>query len=266
MFEIACINKTCPAQNIKKFMNYLDKFGVKGVGESMVTKLVEAGLVKSFSNFYSLTVSEIKSAGLSLRMSLLTVAQIHMISNPEQEKNNTRLASITVRAINNKKVISLAKFIACLGIIGASKGTGIALATHFGDFSKILDATEDEFIAVPDIGSKTANNLAKYFASNLDEMKGLLKFVELELPKQGKFSGKTFVFTGAVNGGKERWKEAVEDLGAKVSGSVSKKTNYVIVGTDPGAKYDKAKTLVESGIKSVRIIEDFEEFKLLLED
>ncbi len=267
IFELVCTNnKECPAQNIKKFMNYLDKFGVKGIGESMVTKLVESSTVKSFADFYRLSVSNVRFIGISLRMSLLTIAQIHMVQDPEQEKDNRRLANRTIRAIKDKKVIPLAKFIACLGITGASQGTGRTLATHFGSFDKILLANQEEFITAPDVGSKTAASLANYFLLNINELKDLLQFIELDLPKQGKFSGKTFVFTGGLSGGKDLWKKEVEDLGAKVSGSVSKKTDYVIVGTDPGAKYDKAKSLVASGTGNVKIIEDFEEFKSLLEN
>lgn len=250
MYELHCEYKDCPSRNIKRYCNYLEKFGVKGVGEATVERLVEAGIIKNFCDFYNLSMNQLQASGETLRTALLTIARIHMVDAPEQIKDNQELARRTVDAIKKKKHISLSKFIACLGIPGASKGTGFSLALHFRDIDKIINATENDFASCADIGEKTAKALAEYLSLHKQDISGLLdNHLNIELPKTGRFTNQTFVFTGGQPEGKDYWKDLVEQEGGLVKGSVSVKTNYVIVGTDPGEKYDKAKELLASGTK-----------------
>ena len=253
MISLVCENHDeCPAQNVKLFLNYLEKFGVKGLGEATVEQIVEAGLVRKFSDFYTLTVTELRNAGRSIRESLLDIARIHMIDAPEQIKDNQELAKLTVDAIKRKKHISLSKFIACLGIPGASKGTGTALAMHFRDLKAILDACETDFASVADVGEKTAKTLCDYFHKHREDIETLMnEHLEIELPKSGRYTGKNFVFTGGQPEGKDYWKEAVEAEGGIVKGSVSKDIDYVIIGADAGSKAEKAQEMKAKGHKLI---------------
>lgn len=265
LMELQCTNEDCPARNVRQFLNYLQKFGVKGIGEAIVTILIEQGLISKFSDFYELKISVLRAAGRTIRESLLDVSRIHMVDAPEKVKDNHMLAQKSIDAINKKKSIPLAKFIAALGIAGASKGTGTALSSQFGDFDAILTASEDDFKNTPDIGVKTAKNLAAYFAEHGDDIKELiLKHIDIQIPTKGKYTGKSFVFTGSPGvEGKDYWKDLVEVEGGVVKSSVSKKTNFVIIGSDPGIKADKAKQLVTEG-HSIIIVETREELEKLL--
>ena len=261
LLELRCDNNDCAARNIKRFVHYLEKFGVKGIGEATITRWVEAGLVSKFSDFYELSVKKLVDEGETPRQSLLAVAAIHMVVNPEQVKDNKVLAAQVIDAMKRKKPVSLAKFISCLGIKGASRGTGTAISGHFGTFQAILDAKEDDFLQAPDVGDKTAKSLAEFFAEHKNDLIALTQnHIEIELPKQGLHTGKTFVFTGGQPEGKEYWKDAVESEGGVVKTSVSKTTDYVVVGADPGSKFDKAKQFASEG-HGIKIIEDHSELK-----
>ena len=183
-------------------------------------------------------------AGLSDREAVLALARIHRVTAADKEKDNAKLLAKAIKAASEKKMLPLGTLIAALGIPGASKGTGRELASHFGTIDKVMAATAADFQQVSNIGAKTASDLADYFSTNRTAMLDLLNYVEPEKPKTGKFSGMTFVLTGSPPQGKEFWEKMIEDEGGKTSGSVSRKTNVVIVGTDPGAKKDKAEELL----------------------
>lgn len=265
MFELSCTNKkTCPAQNVKTFVHYLQTIGCKGLAESVTEQLVHRGMIKRFADFYDLKISSLISIGLSGRMSLLTIARIHMVNDPEKIDDNILLAKITAEAADKPKKISFSTLIASFGIPGCSKGTGRELANAGFDINSLLTATEKDFEAVDNIGSKSAKNLAAFFEENRDDIQDLIKHIEIEMPQQGRFTGKAFVFTGGMPGGKDIWKEAVELEGGIIKSSVSKKTNIVVVGTDPGSKYDKAKDLLSKG-EPIEIMM-FNDFKKMVEN
>lgn len=263
MFDLSCANTTsCPAQNIKRFINYLQVTGVKGVGEEAMKPLVEEGKVKGLAELYEVTVTDLINLGLSKRESLLVVANIHLVPEPEKERDNRLLGIMTVQAIKSPKRMPLSKFIAGLGIPGAGKGTGGNLATHFLDIHPLLDANEEEIAKVEGIGGKTAKAIADFFQMHKSDIKKLLNYVSLDLPTTGRFTGKTFVFTGALPEGKDYWKDIVEAEGGIVKSSVSKKINYVIIGDAPGSKADKAHELKAEG-HDLEIL-DYNSFKILM--
>lgn len=248
LFDLICNNSDCPARSIRMFVHYLQTFGVKGIGEDVVGKLIEHGLVTKFSDLYELKVSDVLKVIGSLRTSLLSVARIHMVEQPESIKDNKTLAIQTTEAIKRKKRIPLAKFFASLGISGSGKTAGRELAAHFLGIEPILTASEDDLLKVDGVGPKAAKSICKYLDKHVDEVRDLCeKHIELELPKTGRFTNKTFVFTGAQPEGKEYWRDRVEKEGGRVSSSVSKKTDYVIIGSDPGQKADKARDLKSEG-------------------
>jgi DNA ligase (NAD+) len=254
--DLICENSNnCPAQNEGNLIHYLATFGVKGVAERDVTAGIKSGKLKNVSNFYELTLADFIKGGLSDRQATLAYARIHMIERADQEPDNAKLFAIASKAAKNKKSIPLAQLIACLGINGASKGTGRELAAHFGTIDNILNASLDDFLKVSNIGQTTAENLVTYFKENKDVIINLLKYVEPELPKSGKFSGKSFVFTGTFSKPREQMQKMVEDLGGKSSSSVSKNTDYVVFGPEAGSKYDKAVDLKSKGA-NIQIIDE----------
>lgn len=263
-FDLLCEETSCPAQNLGTLVHYLRTFGVKGVAESNVSAAVVAGLVKTYADFYKLTEVEWQSAGLSEREAVLAYARIHMIEGADKVKDNAKLLTAAKKAGSKKLVISLHQLIAALGIPGASKGTGRDLASHFGSLKAIRSASVEQLEAAPNIGNTTATGVYDWMALHVKEVDALLKHIEPEGPKQGKFSGMSFVFTGSpAEETKEYWMKKVENEGAKISTSVSKTTNYVVIGSDAGQKADKARELKAKG-SPINIIEDLADLRKLL--
>jgi len=242
MVELVCKNPDCSAQNINALCHYLSTFGVLGLGESRVTQLAESGAVETPADFYRLELETAMSSGLSRRQSLLALGAIHMVPAPEQLEDDDLEAQIeTVRAA--KKVIPLAQLIATFGMDNAGKSTGKALVDHFQSFDKIRKASIEELEAVGDVGTKTAETIHTYLREHSEEINDLLQFVEPEMPKAGKLTGMTFCFSGGFADGKRHWEQRVEELGGKCSGSVSKKTSYLVAGSGSGSKSEKAEKL-----------------------
>lgn len=257
-YELICPNKNCPAQNISGLCHYLKTFEVLGLGESKVTSLVEGSVVKTPSDFYKLDMNDIVSCGLSGRQGLLVLAGIHMIPSPEKYKDDNELVKKIIAAKKTKKNIPLWRLFASFGIEAAGKSAGKALVDHFGSFDKIRHATVDELSSVSNVGDKTAKIIFDFFKANSKEIDTILEYVEPELPKVGPLTGQSFVLTGGFDdGGKMYWEKKIEEQGGKCGSSVSKTTNYVVVGTNAGSKEQKADAL---GIKKLTI----EELKKIL--
>jgi DNA ligase (NAD+) len=240
--DLYCQNDDCAAKNVGNLRHYLDTFGVKGLGESTIQSLIEGGLISSPADFYTLRVKDIViKSTLSERQATLAVAGIHMVSNPSSTKDNEKLLAKIEKARKNKKKIQAARFFACLGIAGAGKGTGKALVEHFKDWNRILDATTEELVAVPDVGETTAKVINAYLdGDGYKIIDDLLKHVELELPKTGPLSGSSFCFSGGFEGGKRKWEIKVEELGGTIKSSVGKSTTYLVEGENAGSKVAKA--------------------------
>ena len=249
MLDLICTNTACSAQNISTLCHYLATFGVLGLGESRVSQLVEGGKVSSPADFYRLDIDDAMACGLSKRQATLAVASIHMIPAPDKLKTDDLEERIDA-AIKQKKNVPLWQLFASFGIDSAGKSAGKALSDHFGSFAKIRSASIKQLEAVDDVGEKTAEVIHTYLKDNKKEIDDLLKFVEPESPKTGSLSGKTFCFSGGFEDGKRHWEQEVEKRGGKCSGSVSKKTDYLVAGPGSGSKSDKAKTL---GIKILSI-------------
>jgi DNA ligase (NAD+) len=146
---------------------------------------------------------------------------------------------------------SLARLIYALGIRFVGERTGQLLAEHFSSLDEFAAAKEEQLVEVPEVGPKVAASISEFFSepANRQLVKKLHKAgvrptAEKREVKSQKFAGKSFVFTGGLaNRSRDEAGEIVKQHGGKVSGSVSKKTDYVVVGTDPGSKHDKAKEL-----------------------
>ena len=242
MLELVCENRSCPAQNINTLCHYLSTFGVLGLGESRVTQFVEGGAVETPADFYRLDVDAAVACGLTRRQSLLALGGIHMIPAPEKLEDDELDERIDA-ARTQSKSLPLAQLIAAFGIENAGASAAKALVDHFQSFDKLRTATVEQLEAVADVGTKTAESIHAYLSEHSKAIDDLLKYVEPELPKTGKLTGKTFCFSGGFTEGKRHWEQRVEDLGAKCSGTVSKKTDYLVAGPGSGSKSEKANKL-----------------------
>jgi DNA ligase (NAD+) len=156
-----------------------------------------------------------------------------------------------VEEIAASKKTSLARLIYALGIRFVGERTGQLLAEHFGSMDKLAEAKIEELMEVGEVGPKVAEGVAEFFSENANRKliehlraAGVNLKEERKSPKGTKFAGKTFVFTGTLaNRSREEAESLVAAQGGKAGSSVSKKTDYVVVGADPGSKYDKAKSL-----------------------
>ena len=260
--ELWCTNDACDVGANRGFIHYLQTIGVKGVAGSIVGVMIAAKLLKTYADFYKVAPEQLQKAGCSVREAVLAWANIHMVPSPEQEKDNGKLLAETKKAAAKKKKVTLGVLLAAFGMDGSGKGTGRGLAEYFGTIDKLLDATETDLLGVPNVGDTTAKNVYKYLKDNRSAIEDLLKYVEPEKPKTGIFSNMTFVFTGSPINGKDYWINKVENEGGKCGSSVSRKTNWVVAGSDPGAKLDKAKELQKEG-HSIKII-DVHDLKKML--
>jgi DNA ligase (NAD+) len=226
-----CVNAACPAKRKESLLHFAGRhaMNIDGLGDKIVDQLVDKGLVKDVADLYLLKEDAV--AGL--------------------ERMAEKSAQNLLDEIEASKKNSLARLIYALGIQFVGERTGQLLAEHFSSLEELAAAKEEQLIEVPEVGPKVAASIAEFFSepANLKLIKKLSKAgvhptAEKRKVKSDKFAGKSFVFTGGLaNRSREEAGEIVQQHGGKVSGSVSKKTDYVVVGTDPGSKYDKAKEL-----------------------
>ncbi|WP_417739446.1 NAD-dependent DNA ligase LigA [Rosistilla oblonga] len=242
MLELVCPNPDCSAQNVHGLCHYLSTFGVVGLGESRVRTMVEGGKVATYADFYRLELEDAMECGLTERQSLLALAAVHMIPAPDKMKND-ELGIAIATARQSKKQVPLWQLFAAFGIEAAGKSAGKALEDHFSSFDAIRAATVQQLIEVGDVGEKTAETVSSYLSTNAAAIDDLLNYVEPQSPKTGLLTGKNFCFSGGFPEGKRHWEQRVEELGGKCSGSVSKKTHYLVAGTASGSKSEKAEKL-----------------------
>jgi DNA ligase (NAD+) len=202
---------------------------IDGLGDKIVDQLVDKGLVKDVADLYSLKEDQVAALDRMAEKS----AQ-NLLAEIEASKKN-----------------SLSRLIYALGMRFVGERTGQLLAEHFSSLEELATADEEQLVAVNEVGPKVAAAIVEFFSepANRQLIKKLHKAgvhptAEKREVKSDKLGGKSFVFTGGLaNRSREEAGELVQQHGGKVSGSVSKKTDYVVVGTDPGSKYDKAKEL-----------------------
>jgi DNA ligase (NAD+) len=243
MLELVCTGDDCSAQNVNTLCHYLSTFGVLGLGESRVSQLAEGGAVSTFADFYKLDIESAMATGLTKRQATLAVASIQMIPSPDKMGSEELTIAIEA-AMEKKKEIPLWQFFASFGIGAAGKSAGKALAAHFGSFEEIRNANQEDLESVEDVGSITAEAIRSYLDENENEIDELLKFVEPTPPESGGvLEGKNFCFSGGFPEGKKHWESRIEGLGGKCSGSVSKKTHFLVAGSGSGSKSAKAEKL-----------------------
>jgi len=219
----------CAAQRREAIRHFASRraMDIEGLGDKLVEQLVERELVRDVSDVYALTVAQL--AGLE-RMA---------------DKSATNL----VEALDKSRDTTLDRFIYALGIREVGESTAQILAREFGDLEPLMNADLETLQSIHDIGPVVAQRIVDFFAEqhNRDVIDKLIKagihWPAIEKPVHTPLAGKTFVLTGTLSMPRDAMKAKLLSAGAKVSGSVSKKTDYAVAGDNPGTKYDKAVAL-----------------------
>ena len=227
-----CTNAACPAQVLERVKHFCSRgaMDIEGIGDVMSTQLTDLGLVKDIADIYVLTASELQRVP---RTGEKTIANL-------------------LRTIEDSKSRGLWRLLAGLGIRFVGSQTAQILASDYGSMEALQAATIAELVESEGIGPEVAGSVHLFFAqpANRKMIERLARAgVTMTAPKRAKadggaLSGKTFVLTGTLAGlTREEAAELITTRGGKVTGSVSKKTDFVVVGADPGSKYEKAQQL-----------------------
>lgn len=223
-----CLNKNCFTIRRRSLEHFVSRaaFDMAGLGPKILNKFLEEGLIKDAADLFDLKEGDIEPL----------------------ERFAEKSAKNIVDSIQSHKEIEFPRFIYALGIPNTGEETGYDLAEKFGTLDKLMKASKAEIDAIRDIGHIVSKSIYDYFHNehNLDFIKRLLDAgVKIKSVKtSGKFKGRTFVFTGGLDTiTRDEAKKIVRNLGGDASESVSKETDYVVVGTEPGSKYDDAKKL-----------------------
>lgn len=229
-----CPNNNCEARHIENLIHYAsrDAMNIEGFGDSIVEDFYNMGYIKDVSDFYHL--DKYKDELMSLE-GFGEKSIIKLLSSIEASKNN-----------------SLERLLFALGIRHVGAKTAKILAKNYKSMNNLMNATEEELSKINDIGDIIAKSIVEYFKNDnninlinrLKEVNVNMNYENNNYHETEEFSGKTFVLTGSLtNITREEATTIIENLGGKVSGSVSSKTSAVIVGEAPGSKYDKAISL-----------------------
>jgi DNA ligase (NAD+) len=239
-----CVNANCPAKLRESILHFASRgvMNIEGMGDALVNQLVDARQIKSVADIYDLTEDKLVAL----------------------ERMGKKSAQNILREIENSKKLPLERVIYGLGIRMVGERTAQFLAEHFGSMDALMAASEEELQAVNEIGPRVSQSIREFF----DEPKNValverlrkakLKFEGTKKERATTLAGKTFVLTGTLaRHTRDEAKKLIEDAGGRVSGSVSKKTDYVVAGEDAGSKLDKAKEL------GVAVIDEKEMEKLV---
>ncbi|MHC1582231.1 MAG: NAD-dependent DNA ligase LigA [Candidatus Syntropharchaeia archaeon] len=226
-----CINPSCPAQLKERIRHFASKgaMDIEGLGPKIIEQLVENNLISDAADLYFLKKEDL------LKL----------------ERMGDKLAENILGSIEKSKNTTLSRLIYALGIRHVGERIASILAEHFKDLENLKNAKYEDLIEIPEIGPEIARSIISFFAQ--EGTKRLLKKLgeagvtyEKEEKKEEILKGKIFVFTGKISMPRDEAKRIVESLGGRVTSSVSKKTDYVVVGENPGSKLEDARRL---GIK-----------------
>jgi DNA ligase (NAD+) len=253
--DLMCCNPDCGAKHIKSWVFYFQTLGAKGLGEAAMEKILNGGKVKSIADLYELSIGDLLNCGFSSRQAHLALCTIHMVGRVK--RCDDELIMDILPAKNTKKKFQAWQFFAALGIPGAGKTSGKILIEAYRSFDKIRQASFEELQVIEGIGPVTAQAIVDYFQEKKEAIDQLLKHVELELPKEGKLTGKNFVLTGSFEQGKSHWEQKIADAGGKCSSSVGSKTHYLLLenGKTDGSPSTKEIAAAEKGIPVISIKE-----------
>jgi len=231
-----CVNANCPAKLQGTILHFASRhvMDIDGLGEALVNQLTERGLVKNVADLYRLTKDNLQKL----------------------ERMGDKSAENVLAEIEASKKLPLERVIYGLGIRFVGERTAQFLAEHFGSLDDVMNAGADELEEVNEVGPRIAQSIVEFVADEhnrklVDDLREAgLTFTGKKKQKGTKLAGKTFVLTGALaRHTRDEAKKMIEDAGGRVSGSVSKKTDYVVAGSDAGSKIDKARELGVSVIE-----------------
>ena len=234
----------CPAQRIGSLIHFVSRnaLNIDGLGERIIELLVDKKLVLNFADLFRLDIKDIINL----------------------EGFGEKSASNLIKSIQASKDTNLSRFIYSLGIREVGEATAMNLALNFNNISKFLAADEQDFLEINDIGPVASNYIKEFLASdeNINLVKDLIALgvnpKEMEVKNDNPFSSKSIVITGSFNNiARSQLKEELIRVGARVSSSVSSKTEYLIAGEKPGSKLKKATDL------QITILDEEEALKLL---
>ncbi|UFS68587.1 NAD-dependent DNA ligase LigA [Geomonas sp. RF6] len=241
---VRCVGLSCPAQIRESLKHFASRraMDIEGLGEKYLEQLLRLQLIRDVSDIYYLTRADFM----------------------QFERMGEKLSENLLNAIENSKKRDLSRFIFALGIRNVGEHTAKLLATAFGSIEHLENATTDELLSVREVGPQVAESISDFFKSEQNKKviermlaAGVSPSVE-EKRIGGRFTGKTFVFTGALTRfTRDEAKKMVEGEGGHAAGSVSKKTDFVIAGAEAGSKLEKAQQL------GVRVLTEDEFLELL---
>jgi len=240
--DYRCVNANCPAKLRESILHFASRgvMNIDGMGDALVNQLTDRGMVKNVADIYKITQSDL----LSL------------------ERMGVKSAQNVLKEIEASKKLPLERVIFGLGIRFVGERTAQFLAEHFGSMDALMNTGEEELQQVNEVGPRIAKSIAEFFQEPKNrELVEQLRKAGLALTGKKKkrgtsLAGKTFVLTGSMaRYSRDQAKKLIEDAGGRVSGSVSKKTDYVVAGEDAGSKLDKAKELGVSVIDEKKMEE-----------
>lgn len=241
-----CVNKNCPARHRENMYHFVSRkaFNIDGLGPKILDALLDNGLIQDSADIFELKEGDIAPL----------------------ERFGEKSADNLIKSIAGAKKITLERFIYALGILHVGEETAIDLANQFGSLEKLEKAGAEDLEKIQNVGGVVAKSANEWFREerNKNFLKKLLKHADIENPKRQKaaqsqkFAGKTFVFTGEMESmSRDEAKAKVRELGGNPSETVSKNTDYIVVGSSPGSKYARAQKL------GVKIIDEKEFLKIV---
>ena len=240
----------CPAQRKQALLHFASRraMDIEGLGDKLVDQLVEAHIINTPADLYD-------------------ESKLHLHKLANLERMGEKSALNLLEAVANSKNTTLARFVYALGIRNIGEATAKDLAQHFGSLDNLLAADAETLQRVRDVGPVVAQSIVSFLAeAHNREVIEQLRLRGLHWPEHRQrqmtelpFSGKTFVLTGTLGMSRDEAREKLENLGAKVAGSVSKKTDYVVAGAEAGSKLGKAREL------NVAILDERQFLQLLKE-
>jgi DNA ligase (NAD+) len=239
-----CVNVNCPARLQGSILHFASRsvMNIEGLGESLVNQLHQAELIKNIADIYTLK---------DKRAEILALERVG-------EKSVDNL----LEEIEKSRKLPLERVILGLGIGQVGTRTAELLAEHFGSMDDLMAASAEQLQEVNDVGPSVSASIREFFdePSNVELVKRLekygLTFKGVKKVRGTALTGKTFVLTGTLpNYSRDAAKKMIEDAGGKISGSVSKKTDYVVAGDDAGSKLDKARELGVAVIDEAEMVE-----------
>lgn len=238
-----CVNAACPAQLKESLLHFASRhaMNINGLGESLVDQLVGKKIIQDAADLYGLDEAQLAAL----------------------ERMGKKSARNLLEEIEKSKTAELPRVIYAIGIRFVGERTAQLLAEHFGSMDKLREATAEELHEVEEVGPKVAQSIVEYFHEqrNSEVVEKLrragLQFEQKKRRGGGSLEGRQFVLTGSLPDlSREEATRMIEEAGGRVTGSVSKKTDYVVVGADPGSKLEKARslgtrTLDEAGLRKL---------------